>query len=125
MKLLKDVIYGASILQVKGSTNIAVEHLVYDSRKAGKFTMFIALKGTQLNGHDFIESAIEHGADSVLCEDLPDQLDENVTYIQVKDSALALGIIAANFYNNPSEKLKMVGITGTNGKTTSATLLYN
>ena len=125
MKLLKDVIYGASILQVKGSTNIAVEHVVYDSRKAGKFTMFVALKGTKLDGHDYIENAIKHGADSVLCEDLPDIIDDNVTYVQVKDSALALGILAANFYDNPSEKLKMIGITGTNGKTTSATLLYN
>ncbi len=125
MKLLKDVIYGASILQVKGSTNIAVEHLVYDSRKAGKFTMFVALKGTKLNGHDFIGTAIEHGADSILCEDLPDKINENVTYVQVKDSALALGIVAANFYGNPSEKLKMIGVTGTNGKTTSVTLLFN
>ncbi len=125
MKLLKDIIYGVSIAEIKGSTNIAVEHLAYDSRSVGKFTMFIAMKGTKVDGHDFIEKAIESGSVSIVCEKMPSVQHENITYIQVIDSPKALGIMAANFFNNPSEKLKLVGITGTNGKTTSATLLFD
>lgn len=125
MKLLKDVIYGVRIEEIVGSTNIAVEHVAYDSRKVGKFTMFIALKGTQVDGHQFIDKAIELGAVSIVCEQLPAEQKEGVTYVQVVDSSTALGIIASNFYDHPSEQLKLIGVTGTNGKTTSVTLMYD
>ena len=125
MKLLKDIIYGVRIVDVKGSTNIAVEHIAYDSRKVVACTMFVALRGTQVDGHDYIEKAVEDGALSVICEEFPENINENVTYIKVQDTAQAFGIIASNYYDNPSEKLKLVGVTGTNGKTTSVTLMYD
>lgn len=125
MKLLKDIIYGVRIDDIVGSTNIAIEHVAYDSRKVSQFTMFVALKGTQVDGHVFIEKAIADGAESIVCEELPKVLHKNITYIKVANSAKALGIIAANFYDNPSEKLKLIGVTGTNGKTTSVTLMYD
>lgn len=125
MKLLKDIIYGVRIDDIVGSTNIAIEHVAYDSRKVSQFTMFVALKGTQVDGHAFIEKAIADGAESIVCEELPEVLHKNITYIKVANSAKALGIISANFYDNPSEKLKLIGVTGTNGKTTSVTLMYD
>lgn len=125
MKLLKDIIYGVNMLELKGSTNIAVEYLAYDSRKVGKFTLFVAVKGTQVDGHQFIDGAISSGAVCILCQEMPNKFQDDITYILVEDTAKALGLISSNFYNNPSEKLKLVGITGTNGKTTSVTLLYN
>ncbi len=124
MKLLKDILYGTSLLDVRGSTNIAVSSLAFDSRKAIKESLFVAIKGVQSNGHDYIDTAIGYGARSIICEDLPAQLQEKITYIQVKDSHEALGRLSSNYYGNPSEKLKLVAITGTNGKTTTATLLY-
>ncbi len=125
MKLLKDIIYGVRIDDIVGSTNIAIEHVAYDSRKVSQFTMFVALRGTQVDGHTFIEKAIADGAESIVCEELPEVLHKSITYIKVANSAKALGIIAANFYDNPSEKLKLIGVTGTNGKTTSVTLMYD
>ena len=125
MKLLKDIIYGVNMLELKGSTNIAIEYLAYDSRKVGKFTLFVAVKGTQVDGHQFIDGAIESGAVCILCQQMPNKFQDDITYVLVDDPAKALGLISSNFYNNPSEKLKLVGITGTNGKTTSVTLLYN
>ncbi|MFL2571030.1 MAG: UDP-N-acetylmuramoyl-L-alanyl-D-glutamate--2,6-diaminopimelate ligase [Parvicellaceae bacterium] len=125
MKLLKDIIYGVNMNELKGSTNIAIEYLAYDSRKVGKFTLFVAVKGTQVDGHKYINSAIDAGAVCVVCQELPKTLNPEITYIVVDDSAVALGLISANFYNNPSDKLKLIGVTGTNGKTTSVTLLFN
>jgi len=125
MKLLKDIIYGVGIEDVVGSTHIAIEHIAYDSRKVGQYTMFVASKGTQVDGHDYIDGAIEKGAVCIVCETMPESLNENVTYISVKNSMKSLGVIAANFYDNPSEKIQLVGVTGTNGKTTSVTLLYD
>jgi len=125
MKLLKDIIYGVRITDVVGSTNVAVEQIAYDSRSVVQFTMFVALRGTQVDGHDYIDSAIEDGAISIVCEEFPSEIKEGITYVKVEDSAEALGVVASNFYDNPSEKLKMVGVTGTNGKTTSVTLLYD
>jgi len=125
MKLLKDIIYGVRIVDVKGSTNIAVEHIAYDSRKVVSYTMFVALRGTQVDGHDYVNQAIADGALSIVCEEFPDEINENITYIKVDDSAQALGVVASNFYDNPSEKLKLIGVTGTNGKTTSVTLMYD
>lgn len=125
MKLLKDIIYGARIEEIVGVSNLAIEHVAFDSRKVRKCTLFIAVKGTQADGHGFINQAIENGAEGIVCEVMPVELKKGVTYIRVKNSSEALGIIASNFYENPSEKLKLVGVTGTNGKTTSVTLLYD
>ena len=124
MKLLKDILYRAPIIDSIGSTNLAVQKVVFDSRKVIKECLFVALEGTVVNGHEFIEQAIQDGARSIICEDLPEKLNDGITYIQVKDAHATLGIVASNFYDNPSEKLKLVGITGTNGKTTVATLSY-
>jgi UDP-N-acetylmuramoyl-L-alanyl-D-glutamate--2,6-diaminopimelate ligase len=104
---------------------MAISSVAFDSRKVKKDTLFVATKGTAVDGHDFIEKAIESGAVAVLCETLPQNPQPNVTYVKVGDSSYSLGIIACNFYDNPSEKLKLVGVTGTNGKTTTVTLLFN
>lgn len=125
MRLLKDIIYGVRIENVIGSTNVAIEDIAYDSRQVMKFGMFVATPGTQVDGHKFIDSAIDKGAVAILCENLPENLSTEVTYIVVKNASNALGIVASNFFNNPSSQLKLVGVTGTNGKTTSATLMYN
>lgn len=124
MKLLKDLLYGVSITERIGGTQIAVSKICFDSREVSKDALFIAVRGTQVDGHNYIDKAIELGARSILCETLPDETKEKVSYIAVKDSAEALALIAANFYDNPSEKLRLVGITGTNGKTTTTSLLY-
>ena len=124
MKLLKDILYKAGIEEVIGSTNVAIENICIDSRQAKKFSLFIAVKGTLVDGHKFIETAAEQGALAIVCEELPENTLPEVNYIQVKNSRFAAGVIASNFYENPSENLKLVGITGTNGKTTCATLLY-
>ena len=123
-KLLKDIAYKSGIEQVIGSTNVAIDNICFDSREANNFSLFIAVNGTQVDGHLFILKAIEQGALAIVCEQLPDQLKDNVTYLQVKNSQRALGFIASNCYNRPSENLKLVGITGTNGKTTVSSLLY-
>ena len=125
MKLLKDILYRTKLIEVLGSTNIAVDHIAFDSRKVTSFGMFVAVRGTQVDGHDFIDMAIEKGAIAIVCEEAPEERPEKVTFITVEDSAAALGAIASNYYDNPSERLKLVGVTGTNGKTTTATMLYN
>ena len=125
MKLLKDIIYGVSILEIKGNTNIAIEKVTFDSREVQNLSLFIAIVGTQSDGHKFIKNAEDSGASAIVCEQLPKKLNDDITYIRVPDSSLAIGLIASNFYDNPSEKLDLIGITGTNGKTTCATLLYD
>jgi UDP-N-acetylmuramoyl-L-alanyl-D-glutamate--2,6-diaminopimelate ligase len=125
MKLLKDILYGVRIGDVIGSTNVAIESLTMDSRKVGSFSLFVAVKGTQTDGHEYIAQSVERGAVAVICEEIPVNRYGSVTYVTVKNSAEALGIIASNFYDNPSSKLKLVGVTGTNGKTTVTTLLYD
>jgi len=124
MKLLKDILYKAGIEEVIGSTNVAIENVCIDSRQAKKFSLFIAVKGTQMDGHDYIAQAIKQGSLAIVCETLPENLVKDVNYVQVKNSRYAAGIIASNFFDNPSNDLKLVGVTGTNGKTTTATLLY-
>lgn len=124
MKLLKDILYKAGIEDVVGSTHLAVERICFDSREAEKLSAFVAVRGTQTDGHLFIDKAIEQGARIIICEDLPEDLQLDVTYVRVQDTAKALGTIAANFYDNPSEKIHLVGVTGTNGKTTVVTLLF-
>ncbi|MFS8082586.1 MAG: UDP-N-acetylmuramoyl-L-alanyl-D-glutamate--2,6-diaminopimelate ligase [Ginsengibacter sp.] len=124
MALLQDILYGVKILGVSGTPGIDVKDLQIDSRKVTKGTCFIAIKGTLTDGHQFIEQAIYSGASSIVCEHLPELLQKNVHYTQVENSATAAGIMAHNFYGQPSEKLSLTGVTGTNGKTTIATLLY-
>ena len=124
MKTLKDILYKAGIIDVIGSTNTQIASLCFDSRKVTKGCLFIATRGTQVDGHNFIAKAIELGAVGILCEELPNELSNGVTYVRVSESSTALAQAAANFYDNPSEKIKLVGITGTNGKTTTATLLF-
>jgi UDP-N-acetylmuramoyl-L-alanyl-D-glutamate--2,6-diaminopimelate ligase len=124
LKKVKDILYKVAINSVVGNLDVEVANVVFDSRKVIKNSLFVAQKGFVSNGHKFIDKAIELGASTVVCEEIPNNLIANIVYIQVKDSNLALAIIAANFYNHPSSKLKLIGITGTNGKTTIATLLY-
>lgn len=124
MKVLKDILYKVNVNSVSGNTDIGIADVAFDSRKIKTNSLFVAQKGVHFDGHNFIDNTIEKGAVAVVCEVLPNQLNKNCTYVQVEDANKALAIIAANFYNNPSSKLKLVGITGTNGKTTIATLLY-
>ncbi|TAH03909.1 MAG: UDP-N-acetylmuramoyl-L-alanyl-D-glutamate--2,6-diaminopimelate ligase [Sphingobacteriales bacterium] len=124
MSLLKDILYGVAIEQVVGTTHLEINALHFDSRDVNANSLFIAIDGTQTNGHQYITATIKQGAIAIVCQVLPDELIDGITYIKVANSAKALGIIAANYYQNPSQKLKLVGITGTNGKTTVATLLY-
>ncbi|MFW5708038.1 MAG: UDP-N-acetylmuramoyl-L-alanyl-D-glutamate--2,6-diaminopimelate ligase [Bacteroidota bacterium] len=125
MKRLSDILYKCDLLAIQGSTDVSVADITLDSRKVGKDSLFVALPGHTVDGHDFIPKATASGAAAVICNRFPDTMDPEVTYVQVSDSASALAKVAANFYDNPSEKLKIVGVTGTNGKTTIATLLYN
>jgi UDP-N-acetylmuramoyl-L-alanyl-D-glutamate--2,6-diaminopimelate ligase len=125
LKLLSDILYKVRLEEIIGSTHSAISSVTFDSRKVKKDSLFVAIKGTASDGHAFIAKAIESGANAILCEDLPEQRSESVTYIKVKSSSEALGFVACNFFDNPSEKIKLVGITGTNGKTTTVTLLFN
>jgi len=125
MKLLSDLLYKAGIVDVVNSTNVAITSVAFDSRKVEKHGLFVAVRGTASDGHSFIETAIDKGAIAIVCEDFPDTLNEKVTYVKVKDSSLALAFIAANYYDNPSSSIKLIGVTGTNGKTTTVTLLFN
>ena len=124
MKLLKDILYKVSVNAVYGNTNIEVSQIIFDSRKVLKGDVFVAQKGVSVDGHLYIEKAINLGATSIICEELPVNRKEDITYVQVEDSNTTLAIIASNFYDNPSSKLTLVGVTGTNGKTTIASLLY-
>ncbi|MBL7891753.1 MAG: UDP-N-acetylmuramoyl-L-alanyl-D-glutamate--2,6-diaminopimelate ligase [Bacteroidia bacterium] len=125
MKLLKDILYKAGLVEVIGSTNLAITSVCFDSRKVEKDSLYVAVKGTQNDGHKFIDQAIAAGAIGIVCEDLPANIDEKISYARVNNSSYALGMIASNFYDNPSSKIKLVGVTGTNGKTTTVTLLFN
>lgn len=124
MIILKDIIYKVAIEAVKGSTDIAINKMDFDSRIVGANDVFVAIRGTISDGHDYIEKAIWQGAIAIVCDTFPEILTKGITYIQVKDTNKALAFMAANYFGNPSEKLKLVGITGTNGKTTIASLLY-
>lgn len=124
MKLLSDILYKARIEEVVGSTNVAIDKIQFDSRKVEAFTVFVAIPGTQVDGHKYIDTAIDKGAVAVVCETLPENIQAGVTYVKVKSSSEALGFMSANFYDNPSSKLKLVGVTGTNGKTSVVTLLH-
>lgn len=124
MKNLKDILYKVSLEQVVGNTNVAVSKIQFDSRQIKQADCFVAQKGVTVDGHLFIEKAISLGATVIVCEDLPKTLSDDVTYVKVKDSNSALAIMASNYFGNPSSKLSLIGVTGTNGKTTIASLLY-
>lgn len=124
MTQLKDILYKVTINAVFGSTSIDVNMLQFDSRLIANGDVFIAIKGVTVDGHKFIESAIDKGVSAIVCETLPKDLREGVTYVEVESTNQALAYMAANFYGNPSENLKLIGVTGTNGKTTVVTLLY-
>lgn len=124
MKILKDIVYKVAIEAIKGSTDIAIGKVDFDSRKIEKNDLFVAIRGTISDGHDYISKAVELGASAIICDTLPDTVSDSVTYIQVKDTNAALAVVAANYFGNPSQKLQLVGVTGTNGKTTIASLLY-
>jgi UDP-N-acetylmuramoyl-L-alanyl-D-glutamate--2,6-diaminopimelate ligase len=121
---LQELLYKVNILKVVGNTNIEIVEVQFDSRKIKDKGLFVAIKGTIYDGHEYINNAIRDGAVAIILEQLPIEFKDNITYIQVESSYSALAIIAANFYNNPSEKIKLVGITGTNGKTTIVNLLH-
>lgn len=124
MAELKYILYKVSLTSSYGNMAVEVNGICFDSRKVQPGSLFVAVRGTQSDGHDYITKAILQGAVAIVCEKLPDTINEALVYVTVKNSAEALGIIASNFYGNPSEKLKLTGVTGTNGKTTTATLLY-
>ncbi|MEY8779136.1 UDP-N-acetylmuramoyl-L-alanyl-D-glutamate--2,6-diaminopimelate ligase [Allomuricauda sp. XS_ASV26] len=125
MKLLKDILYGVSLSAVSGDTGVMVNQIHFDSRKVEMDDVFVAIRGTVTDGHEYIQKAIDLGARAIVCEELPELVVNGVTYLQVNDCNSALAVIASNFYENPSKNLKLIGVTGTNGKTTVTTLLYN
>ena len=124
MKQLKDILYKVGIEAVHGATDITISKIEFDSRKIELNDVFVAIRGTLSDGHDYIEKALSLGAIAVVCEEFPSVIVNGVTYVKVKDSNEALAFLAANYYDNPSENIKLVGVTGTNGKTTIASLLY-
>ena len=124
-RILSDLLRGVSTYEIKGSDQLQILELQLDSRKAAKDTLFVALKGSVTDGHKFVSQAIEKGASAILCQEWPEEILSEITYVKVKYGRIEIAKVAANFYDHPSKKMKCVGVTGTNGKTTIATLLYN
>jgi UDP-N-acetylmuramoyl-L-alanyl-D-glutamate--2,6-diaminopimelate ligase len=124
MKHLQELIKAVKTKQIIGNNDVLVDALTIDSRKAGKGSLFLAQKGTLTDGHKYIDSVIESGAAVIVCQDVPAAINESVTYVQVEDVAAITGIVAAAFFDQPSQRMKVIGVTGTNGKTTVATLLH-
>lgn len=125
MILLKDILYKVTLEKVVGNTGVPFTHLQFDSRKIGLNDVFVAVRGTISDGHDYIKMATDQGAIAIVCEELPSEFINGITYVQVANSAQALALMAANYFGNPSEDIQLIGVTGTNGKTTVATLLYD
>lgn len=124
MKNLNDILTAIEIYESIGSANPRIKNIVFDSRLVEQGSLFVAVNGTQVDGHKFIDKAIQLGASAILCEELPSKISEEVVYLKVKNSQLAMGFLVAEFFDHPSEKLKLVGVTGTNGKTTIASMLF-
>lgn len=124
MNILRDILYKVTINKVVGSTAVSVNNIQFDSRKVTLNDAFVAIRGTVSDGHQYIETALKQGATVVVCEDLPQILLDHITYIEVEDTSVAMAFMASNYYSNPSENLKLIGVTGTNGKTTVTSLLY-
>ncbi len=125
MEILNDILKEVQIIDHAGNIDIPVTEIVFDSRKVASGCLFVAVKGTKADGHKYINQAIDEGAVAIICEKFPEKLIDGIAYVVVSNSAKTLGIAASAFYDNPSSKIKLVGITGTNGKTTTVTLLYN
>ncbi|NOQ24033.1 MAG: UDP-N-acetylmuramoyl-L-alanyl-D-glutamate--2,6-diaminopimelate ligase [Bacteroidales bacterium] len=123
--MLSDILKSVKVTQEIGNAEIPITAIVFDSRKVELGCLFVAVKGTLSDGHDFIEMAIEKGAKAIICENIPPENNKDLVFIQVENSAKVLGQVASAYYENPSSKLKLLGVTGTNGKTTTVTLLYN
>ena len=124
MKVLKDILYKVTLNAVVGSTSVELSTIEFDSRKIIKGSLFVAIRGSITDGHEYIDKAIKNGATSVVCEAIPEKLVDGITYIEVDNTSKALAVMASNYYENPSENLRLVGVTGTNGKTTVTSLLY-
>ena len=124
MKLLKDILYGVRITAVSGPTDVKISEIHFDSRKLGKNDVFVAIRGTLSDGHQYIDAAINSGVSAVICEEFPEKLSGEITFVAVQNTKKALAIMASNYYDTPSKNLKLIGVTGTNGKTTISTLLY-
>ena len=123
---LSDIIKGVAHIAIEGREDVEVANLTYDSRQVSAGSCFFAVEGTVVDGHNFIAKAIASGAAAVVCQHIPDEVKgTDCTFVVVEDTNVAMGAIASNFYGNPSQELKVVGVTGTNGKTTIATLLYD
>lgn len=125
MKILKDILYKAGIEEVAGNTSVAIESVCFDSRNATEGALFVAVRGTKVDGHNFIDQVISNGTVAIVCEEFPAELKSGITYVRVRDTAIALAHICSNFFDQPSSKIKLIGVTGTNGKTTSVTLLHS
>ena len=122
---LNEILSKVKILNIVGNNDVEITGVNIDSRRIENGHLFVAIRGTQVDGHSFIQKAIDLGADAILCEQLPENLNDNVTYVVVESTEEAVGPVATMYYGDPTSKLKLVGVTGTNGKTTIATLLYN
>ncbi|MBD1425058.1 UDP-N-acetylmuramoyl-L-alanyl-D-glutamate--2,6-diaminopimelate ligase [Sphingobacterium arenae] len=122
---LRELLHAIPVQQLEGTVDLEVSSVCFDSRKVSAHSLFVAVRGVHTDGHLYLDKAIENGAKVLVVDALPDQLQAEVTYVMVADTSYVLGLLASNFYGNPSKALKLVGITGTNGKTTMATLLFN
>lgn len=124
MKTLNDILQSIPVISITGIVDREVSRIETDSRKMTENALFVAIPGTKVDGHSFIDNTIEKGAKTIVCERLPEILKENITYVKVENTAIILGVLLSNYWGNPSSRMKVVGVTGTNGKTTTATLLY-
>ncbi len=124
MRNLNDILNNVTVIQVLGNSSIGISELIFDSRKVSANSCFFTQKGTKVDAHEFIPQVIEAGAKAIVCEVLPSVLNDSICYVLVDDSSEAMGVMASNYYQNPSSKLKLIGVTGTNGKTTTVTLLH-
>jgi len=125
LKAVREILYKVNINKVAGDTSILIKNVVFDSRKVKREDLYVAINGVNIDGHNYINSAIKKGAICIVCESIPNKTQDDVLYVEVESTRSALGIISSNYFSEPSSKLKLIGITGTNGKTTIATLLYN